>query len=357
MTNENKQLSPAVVIGEAERKFHEITDKQPLVEWQKESMFAMQAIEKNSYSYSIAMQNPKSLRNAVINIAAIGLSLNPATAYAYLVPRDKAICLDISYQGLIKIATDTGSILWARADLVYETDKFTYRGPAEKPEIQCDPFGNRGGVVGAYCIAKTHDGDYLTEIMSADEIQQVKLTSPSAVKGKGPWIKWPGEMAKKTVIKRASKTWPKSEQIDRLREAIDITNIADEVGVEAAALYTEEQKKRFDACMKYDRGYDLFLLVKEVGEEGYISLANTFPKGTKTKNKAKLRTLEEEGIAQFKEAFDMLKEAIDNQDDPGIAEILSDTTEFELNWYLQHLNDYDRQQAEETLTRIKRAAA
>ena len=101
-------------IATAKTKFNQIGG----MDYDRESMFAMQSIVKNDYILDVAMKNPQSVRNAVINIAAVGLSLYPATKNAYLVPRDGEICLDISYMGLIKIATDTGSILWAKADIV-----------------------------------------------------------------------------------------------------------------------------------------------------------------------------------------------------------------------------------------------
>jgi recombination protein RecT len=46
--------------------------------------------------------------DAVTNIAAIGISLNPAKKQAYLVPRDGRICLDISYMGLMDLAMADG---------------------------------------------------------------------------------------------------------------------------------------------------------------------------------------------------------------------------------------------------------
>ena len=57
------------------------------IQWHKESQFAIQAISNNDYLKGVAMKNPASLQNAVINIAAIGISLNPAMKHAYLVPR------------------------------------------------------------------------------------------------------------------------------------------------------------------------------------------------------------------------------------------------------------------------------
>ncbi len=109
--NEKKIAVWQQAIASSKLKFNDINKVSNFVNYDTEAMFAMQIINKNSYLMGIANSNPASLRDAVINIASIGLSLNPATKYAYLVPREKAACLDISYIGLIKLATDTGSIL------------------------------------------------------------------------------------------------------------------------------------------------------------------------------------------------------------------------------------------------------
>ena len=142
-----------------------------------EEIFAMQALTKNDFVFSTANKNPRSVQLAMINVASTGLTLNPAHGYAYLVPRDNAIVLDISYKGLIKIATDTGAILWARAECVHENDRFDYRGPAAMPEIRTDPFRDRGEIIGAYCVAKTAHGDILCEVMDRAALEQVRSAS------------------------------------------------------------------------------------------------------------------------------------------------------------------------------------
>lgn len=223
---------PALLaIGRSKERFESITVATcTKMAYESESMFAMQAIQKNDYIYGIANSAPDSVRNAVINVASIGLSLNPATAYAYLVPRDKRICLDISYQGLIKIATDTGSIRWAKAELVYTNDTFLYKGIAVLPVHEFNPFGDRGEFAGVYCVAKTSDGDFLVETMTAEQIYNIRNKSEAykafvAKKAyQCPWVDFFGEMTKKTCIKRASKTWPKSQRGDRLQTAIGILN-------------------------------------------------------------------------------------------------------------------------------------
>lgn len=193
-----------------------------------EAIFAMQALMKTDFAMQTANKNPQSVKLAMINVASTGLTLNPANGYAYLVPRDGQIVLDISYKGLIKIATDTGSVEWVRADLVHEADEFTYNGPAAMPSHKANPFKERGQPIGVYCIAKTHGGDVLTEVMDMAELEKIRGKSLAYVKKKsGPWVEWFDQMAKKAIIKRASKTWPYTEKHGRLAEAIEMANEAE----------------------------------------------------------------------------------------------------------------------------------
>lgn len=197
-----------------------------------EEIFAMQMLTKNDYVFGIANKSPNSVHMAMLNVASTGLTLNPAMGYAYLVPRDGAIHLDISYKGLIKIATDTGAIEWVRAEVVHENDSFEYHGPARMPDIHCDPFKPRGEIVGAYCIAKTSSGDVLTEVMDLAALHKVRSASTAYTKGgqgrKGPWEDYFAEMARKAVIKRARKTWPYSGGgNERMALAVEIANRAE----------------------------------------------------------------------------------------------------------------------------------
>lgn len=185
--------------------------------FEREAGFAIQTLTANDYAMSMAVKNKQSVINAVTNIAAIGISLNPAKRQAYLVPRDGKICLDISYMGLMDLAMSTGSILWAQAELVYEQDAFALNGFDKPPTHQYNPFAkDRGSIVGVYVVVKTADGDYLTDCMSKDEIDSIMNRSQSVKSGKSsPWKTDYGEMAKKTVVKRAYKYWPKTDRLDK----------------------------------------------------------------------------------------------------------------------------------------------
>lgn len=185
--------------------------------FEREAGFAIQVLTSNDYIMNMAVKDRQSVVNAVTNIAAIGISLNPAKKQAYLVPRKGKVCLDISYMGLIDLAIQSGSIMWAQAELVHASDAFTLNGFDKPPTHSFNPFSKeRGEVVGAYVVVKTHTGDYLTTCMSVDDINAIRNRSESVKAGKSsPWDTDYGEMAKKTVVKRAYKYWPKSERLDQ----------------------------------------------------------------------------------------------------------------------------------------------
>lgn len=212
---------------------------EPGLNFEREAGFAVQAIQANDFTTKVAANNRQSVVNAVTNIAAIGISLNPAKKQAYLVPRDGKVCLDISYMGLMDLAMAGGSIRWAQAEIVHKGDRFELNGLDRPPTHNFDPFGSdRGDVVGAYVVVKTIDGDYLTTCMSRADIDAIMNRSQSVRSGKSsPWKTDYGEMAKKTVVKRAYKYWPKT---DRLDQAIHHLNTDGGEGMSPAAPKTDE---------------------------------------------------------------------------------------------------------------------
>jgi len=253
------------------------------ISFERESAFALQILQQSDYLCKVAMGCPMSLTAAINNIASIGISLNPAKKQAYLVPRKGRVCLDISYLGLLDLAVDTGSILWGQANVVRAADKFSMRAIGELPEHQFDPFSpDRGEIVGSYCVVKTADNSFLTTAMSIKEINDIRDRSEawkSYMKDKSkvcPWVTDFPEMANKTVVKKASKYWPKKNV--RLEEAIhhlntdggeglerDMGNAVQVVDVEAHkkhidTLQTEQEvreywKKCADECrLKNDAG-------------------------------------------------------------------------------------------------------
>lgn len=212
------QFNIVEFVGQQEQLFlPKIVDSS--VDWASESQFAIQLFQANDYLAKVAMSNPISAQNAIINVAAIGISLNPAQKLAYLVPRNGGVCLDISYMGLLHLAMDSGSIKLGQSVIVYANDTFKTRGIDKDPLHEFEAFGDRGDPVGCYCVVKTADGDYLTEIMSKADIYAIRDQSQAwkghLKSGKAcPWSTNELEMWRKTVVKRGSKYWPKVERLN-----------------------------------------------------------------------------------------------------------------------------------------------
>jgi len=212
-----------------------VTDQS--VTWAKESQFAIQYFQRNDYLAKTALSNPTSAQNAIINVAAIGISLNPAQKLAYLVPRKGAICLDISYMGLMHIAQQSGAIKWCQSAIVRKNDQFRREG-LDKPPVHIyndfDTEEQRGEIVGAYVVIKTDEGDYLTHTMRIDAIYAIRDRSEAWKKYKQdsskkcPWVTDEEQMILKTVVKQAAKYWPRRERLDA---AIDHVNTEGQEGI------------------------------------------------------------------------------------------------------------------------------
>lgn len=303
-----------------------------------ECLFAKQQIIKNDFTLKTAQNNPGSLRSAILNVAAIGISLNPASAHAYLVPRDGMICLDISYRGLVKLATDTGAIEWAKAVLVYEGDEFKWRGPSEAPLHEADVFAEGRidaddplkNLKGGYCIAKLKDG-YMVEVMTAGEIIAVKQSSKAL---KGPWAgKWAGEMAKKTLVKRAYKSWPQSGGRERLDEAINILNQHEGIvethnnDVSEYLHHSPEQGETFHNFLKDGDPMDYYLWYSALDYRVQTSLFHSFEAGGKGKGRELALSMNDKGRDQFDTYRTMLIEACEAEDEVGAREVLNDVSE------------------------------
>lgn len=197
--------------------------------WNRELGFAIQIVRGSAMLQACPGE---SITNAIVNLALTGVSLNPALALAYLVPRDGKCCLDFSYRGLIKIGTDSGSVKAIQANVVYDFDEFDYEEGTDQrihfkrnlnppADFQKDPLGAFWKhLVCAYSIATLHDGakDYM--IMPKWRIEKIRASS-KAKSDKAPWGQWPEEMTRKTVIKYHYKTLPQTE---RMSTAVSVIN-------------------------------------------------------------------------------------------------------------------------------------
>lgn len=345
------------IIDATEAKFCQIAPK--ALNYQAERGFALQILANNSYLARAAEENPVSLQQAVTAVASIGLSLNPAEKQAYLITRNVKVSqnqwqtrvfLEPSYMGLCKLATDSGSILWVQANIVYSNDTFTDNGPGERPTHTYKAFAKmeeRGEFVGVYCVAKTHDGDYLTTTMTAEEIEGVRERSEAwksfkAGKAKtgGPWQTDFGEQAKKTVVRRAFKMWPRTD-LHRMAEAVNLSN--ENEGFEPILTspevrdYTGDQKKYFDQLITESDAIGMHVFQRTTDLQVFTNLYHSFEKGTKGKYQRIIDDLLSRGRGECEQITMDLAAGISAGDDLAVNEIRDDLSQEAMNYLISTL--------------------
>jgi recombination protein RecT len=98
-------------------------------------------------------------------------------------------------------------VIVATTEVVYENDRFRYvLGDDASIEHEPPPLDqDRGQPIGAYCSIKLKTGGHIREVMSRAEIERIRTMYSKASRSDAPWNQHWGEMARKTVLKRAAK--------------------------------------------------------------------------------------------------------------------------------------------------------
>jgi len=172
--------------------------------------------------------DPTSVKNALIQVALTGITLNPARAFAYLVPRNGKCCLDLSYQGMIDLMVRSGSVKAMSGNVIFDNEKYEYK-EGSNPILEHYPELNRemkeGKCLAAYCIATLASGEKQAFLLGRNEIMKHKAVSPGSSSNYSPWNGdfWQS-MYIKTVIRYAYKFLPKTEKGDQLIEILNNSN-------------------------------------------------------------------------------------------------------------------------------------
>lgn len=203
----------------------------------REVSFAIQHLHKSPY---LQKAEPTSVLKAVMNLAQVGLTLNPISKFAALVPRynnqtKQVECvLEPMYQGLAKLLTDSGTVTNIQCHVVYEGDDFVFDYSSPDQVVKHKPYftigKEKGKLICVYSKAFLSDSSIHSEIMSYQDVCDIRDRSESykAYKdGKTKsciWVSDEPEMCRKTVIKRHYKYLPKSGGLDKLEKAIELDN-------------------------------------------------------------------------------------------------------------------------------------
>lgn len=165
---------------------------------------------------------PRSILRSVIEIVQLGLEPGGPLGHAYLVPYGKQCTAILGYRGLIALARRSGSVESVYSEIIYEGDEYTLEYGSDPKLVHKPKLGGQSGpAIAAYCVAKFVGGGQHIEVMTAAQIDGIRARSKAS--GSGPWVTDWAEMARKTVVRRASKYWPlATEEASLIAQAIDV---------------------------------------------------------------------------------------------------------------------------------------
>jgi recombination protein RecT len=169
----------------------------------------------------------QSIALTLLSAAQLGLEIDGRHAHAVPFKNHKKggqleCQLIPDYKGLVQVVMRSGLISSIHADAVCDKDEFEVdRGRILKHRINYrEP---RGPAYAYYVLVTFKDGSEKCEVMTVDEIEQVRARSKAS--DDGPWQTDYNEMAKKTVFKRAYKWLPVSAEVamavDEVEHRID----------------------------------------------------------------------------------------------------------------------------------------
>ncbi len=229
MTQPNNQVATS---GNqtADNALADLRDAGEMVRKYAHNLLGKERAQQFATHIAIMAQKEPKIRNAdpqsvvAAMMACVHLNLMPNTpeGLAYIIPYGNAIQFQVGYKGLVKLAQRSGQIKSINAELIFEGDEWnvelgTERKLTHKPNFDVDRT-DYSKVTHAYMTAVLINGDRVFEIMTRKELDKIKDSSKATSTGT-PWDKWPAEMAKKSVVKRATKLLPSSDEDNRLQFA------------------------------------------------------------------------------------------------------------------------------------------
>ncbi|MEW5069689.1 RecT family recombinase [Bacillus subtilis] len=185
----------------------------------KSAFFKLQEVRDKNGKPALEVCSRESIANSLLDMVVQGLS--PAKTQCYFIVYGNQLQLNRSYfgtQAVLKRLTNVKDI-WS--NVIFDGDEFDYEivGGREKLLKHETKFQNRDNdILGAYAVIKTIEDEEILTVMTRKEIE----TSWSQAKTKSVQNKFPQEMAKRTVINRAAKSFINtSDDSDLLVQAIN----------------------------------------------------------------------------------------------------------------------------------------
>lgn len=159
---------------------------------------------------------------ALLSCAECGLLPNTALDEAYIIPyknnKKRGIHeaqFQASYKGLIKLLYNTGDVATVDSQVVYQDEEFEYRRGTDPlikhiPDFSVDR--SKAKIRGSYAIIWPRMDWMKPVIEYCDKTELERIRQCSKAPDSPAWTQWPDQMYRKSVIRRASKFFPRSNE-------------------------------------------------------------------------------------------------------------------------------------------------
>lgn len=196
-----------------------------------EKHYFSQLVSRNDQLQEAVQKSPASVVTAMLDLAGMRLSLSPTLGQAYLVPqrpkKDAPLEVQVipSYKGLETSILRDQIATSITTQLVYENDTFEYGTTLDGPLLNFRmAMGNRGQLIGGFCLIRLKNGDKHVEWMDIDALNACEKAALRKANGTVP-PSWAGgfrsEMQKKCIVRRAIKHVGLTNMPEKILESID----------------------------------------------------------------------------------------------------------------------------------------
>lgn len=212
--------------------------------WQIERDYAVEIFRNQAEAF--ANVDLGSVKTALLDLAATGLTLSPNLGLCYLIPYQGRVKLEISYKGMEQLCYQYGGLKQLTVGLVRAGDHFLERHTGSGPDFEHAPKlaeakDPPAPIVASYCMATFDDGARFYERIDQHDFKAILDAATKKNRGKVPfpYMLWPGEMWKKAVVRRAYKHWPKSPEMDAVTGIINNNSVPSDFGPAAPVAYDD----------------------------------------------------------------------------------------------------------------------
>lgn len=238
--------------------------KQALADRMNVDTFLRIAITAVQRTPDLLAADKVSILGVCVQVAQLGLSLDPVLGHAYIVPfKDNRrggrlfAQLIVGYRGFVTLMHRSGMVDAVEAHVVYDNDKFRYQFGLNADLFHIPADSHRGAKrVGAYCVVRPKGGQPTFDYMPEEEIEACRERSRSSDNASSPWKTDTDEMWKKTAVRRKAKLTPLSAEIQQaaLVDEYHEAGVTVDVGSEDPTIALASEAAQDELRKKYALG-------------------------------------------------------------------------------------------------------